>query len=71
MNLPAIQSSDENRNLVEHTKEGSCEAVVLQIIVHQHFLTSIDAAAVQFYKVVMGYAGYDTQFIQELPCSLL
>ena len=41
------------------------------MIVDQHFLTSIDATAIQFNKVGMGYAGYDTQLIQELLFPLL
>ena len=52
------------------TKKGLCKAVILHIIVDQHLLASIDAAAMQFDKVVMGYVGYDTQLIQELLCSL-
>lgn len=52
------------------TEKGLCKAVVLHVIVDQHLLASIEAAAMQFDKVVMGYVGYDTQLIQELLCSL-
>lgn len=65
-----ITNSPWFENLVEtdffflfFTKEGLCKTVVLQVIVDQHFLISLDAAAMQFHKIVMVYVGYDTQLI--------